>query len=56
MVIGEHETEDDVDLNPTKEKKLSNVRTTTREEQTILAAPREFSIEEAITYIRGMRL
>eukprot|EP00331_Platyophrya_macrostoma_P003109 CAMPEP_0176412666 /NCGR_PEP_ID=MMETSP0127-20121128/4270_1 /TAXON_ID=938130 /ORGANISM="Platyophrya macrostoma, Strain WH" /LENGTH=642 /DNA_ID=CAMNT_0017792361 /DNA_START=66 /DNA_END=1994 /DNA_ORIENTATION=+ len=52
MIIGEHETEDDVDLNPTKEKKLTNIRTTTREEQVLLAPIREFSIEEAITYIR----
>lgn len=55
MVIGEHETEDDIDLNPTKEKKLTNIRTTEKDEKMLLAPIREFSIEEAITYIRGIK-
>ena len=40
MVIGEHTKEEDIELNPTKEKKLTNVRSTGHEEQIKLAQPR----------------
>ena len=53
MVVGECDKDDEIELNPTKEKKLTNIRTTEKEDKMILAQTREFSIEEAITYIRG---
>jgi len=53
MVIGEHNKEDDIELNVTKEKKLTNVRSVNAEEKLILAPPRIFTLEEAISYVRG---
>jgi len=52
MVIGEHNKEDDIELNVTKEKKLTNVRSVNAEEKLILAQPRIFTLEEAISYVR----
>ncbi len=52
MVIGEYVLEDDMEMNPTKSKKLTNVRSVGHEEQIKLTTPRIFSLEEAITYIR----
>jgi len=56
MVIGEHLKEDDIELNPTKEKKLTNVRSVNAEEKIILTPPRVFTLEEAIPYVRGIYL
>jgi len=56
MVIGEHLKEDDIDLNPTKEKKLTNIRSVNAEEKVILHAPRVFTLEEAIPYVRDDEL
>jgi len=56
MVIGEHNKEDDIELNPTKEKKLTNIRAAGSDEKIILAPPRIFSLEEAISYVRGTHL
>jgi GTP-binding protein len=53
MVIGEHNKDEDIELNPTKEKKLTNIRSTGSEEKIILAPPRIFTLEEAISYVRG---
>jgi len=52
MVIGEHNKEDDIELNVTKEKKLTNVRSVNAEEKLILTPPRIFTLEEAISYVR----
>lgn len=52
MVIGEYVLDDDMEMNPCKSKKLTNVRTVGHEEQIKLTPPRIFSLEEAITYIR----
>ena len=54
MVIGEHTKEIDIDLNPTKEKKLTNVRTVLADEKIFLTPPRIFSIDEVISYVRGI--
>lgn len=53
MVIGESIKDGDIDLNPTKEKKVTNVRSTGSEEKIVLAQPRQFTLEEAIAYVRG---
>eukprot|EP00347_Sterkiella_histriomuscorum_P012488 403368384 len=53
MVIGEYVLEDsDMEMNPTKLKKLTNIRTVGSEEQIKLQPPRLFTLEEAVTYIR----
>lgn len=56
MVIGEYVLEDDMEMNPTKTKHLSNVRSKGSEEQIKLVPPKIFSLEEAITYIRDDEL
>jgi GTP-binding protein len=53
MVIGEHLKDEDIELNPTKEKKLTNVRSTGSEEKIVLSPPRVFTLEDAISYVRG---
>lgn len=55
MVIGEHSRETDCEVNPTKEKELSNVRTVMKEDKTVLRSSRTMGIEEAISYVRGER-
>jgi GTP-binding protein len=52
MVIGEHLKEEDIELNPTKEKKLTNIRSVGSEEKVILQQPKIFTLEEAISYVR----
>lgn len=52
MVIGEYVLEEDMEMNPTKTKKLTNIRTVGHEEQIKLIPPKVFNLEEAITYIR----
>jgi GTP-binding protein len=53
MVIGEHLKDEDIELNPTKEKKLTNVRSTGSEEKIVLSPPKIFTLEDAISYVRG---
>jgi GTP-binding protein len=37
MVIGEHNREKDINVNPTKEKKLTNVRASGKDDHVVLA-------------------
>jgi len=53
MIVGENARADDMDVNPTKEKKLSNVRQSTAEELVRLIPPTRFSLEQALEFIRG---
>jgi GTP-binding protein len=52
MIVGEHNRTQDLDLNITKEKKLTNMRAAAGEELERLPPPREMSLEEAIEFIR----
>ena len=52
MVVGENARADDMDVNPTKEKKLSNVRSSTSEVLVRLIPHRELSLEQALDFIR----
>ncbi len=51
MVVGEHSRENDLDVNVTKEKKLTNIRAAGKDENTILSTPRKLTIEGAMEYI-----
>jgi GTP-binding protein len=51
MVIGQNSRDNDLEVNPTKGKKLSNVRAAGSDEQIILAPPVEMSLEAALEYI-----
>jgi len=52
QVIGENSKPQDLEVNPTKLKHLTNVRSTSKEEYVRLRTPRKFTIEEAISYVR----
>ena len=51
MVIGEHNRPNDLDVNPLKGKKLSNVRASGKDDAVTLTTPVRMSLEEAIAYI-----
>lgn len=55
-MIGENTKETDVEVNPTKEKHLTNVRAAGHEEKIVLTPPQSFTVEEAISYIRDDEL
>ncbi|MGH3442456.1 MAG: translational GTPase TypA [Nitriliruptorales bacterium] len=52
MIVGENARAEDLDVNPTKEKKLTNVRSSTAEELVRLAPPMRLSLEQALEFIR----
>ncbi|HEX9376546.1 MAG TPA: translational GTPase TypA [Actinomycetota bacterium] len=52
MIVGENSRADDMDVNPTKEKKLTNIRQSTAEELVRLIPPRDLSLEQALEFIR----
>jgi GTP-binding protein len=52
MIVGENSRTDDIDVNPTKEKKLTNVRSSTGEELVRLIPPRLLSLEQALEFCR----
>jgi GTP-binding protein len=51
LIAGENSRPGDMDVNVTKEKKLSNMRTTATDENVILEPPREITLEYALEYI-----
>jgi GTP-binding protein len=52
MVIGENARSEDMDVNPTKERKLTNMRSSTAEELVRLIPPRPLSLDQALEFIR----
>ncbi len=56
MIVGENSRPGDMDVNPTKEKKLSNMRTTGTDENIRLEPPRELTLEGALEYIEDDEL
>jgi len=52
MIVGENARSEDMDVNPAKEKKLSNVRSATGDELVRLAPPRLLSLDQALEFIR----
>ncbi len=51
MIIGEHSRDNDLEVNPLKGKKLTNVRASGTDEAVRLTTPVRHSLEEAIAYI-----
>jgi GTP-binding protein len=51
MIIGENSRGEDMDVNPLKEKKLSNVRSAGKDEQMRLTPARRATLEQAISWI-----
>ncbi|MBM4407604.1 MAG: translational GTPase TypA [Chloroflexi bacterium] len=56
MVIGENSRSGDLDVNATKEKKLTNIRTHAHDEALRLTPPRSLTLESAIEFIAGDEL
>jgi GTP-binding protein len=52
MIVGEHNRENDIDVNPTKEKKLTNMRASGRDENVILTPVLPMTLERALQFIR----
>ncbi len=52
MIVGENARAEDMDVNPAKEKKLTNVRSSTGDELVRLAPPRQLSLDQALEFIR----
>jgi GTP-binding protein len=56
MIVGENARPGDMDVNPTKEKKLTNMRTKASDENIQLEPPRELTLEAALEYIEDDEL
>ncbi|MGZ6968468.1 MAG: translational GTPase TypA [Acidimicrobiia bacterium] len=51
MIVGENARSDEMDVNPTKEKKLTNQRTSSSDDTVRLTPPRPMSLEQALEFI-----
>ncbi len=56
MILGEHSRDNDLDVNPIKEKKLTNIRAAGKDDAMLLIPPRRMSLEQAIAYIEDDEL
>jgi len=56
MVVGENARSEDMTVNPTKEKKLTNMRASGSDRNILLKPPRRMSLEEALEYIEDDEL
>lgn len=52
MIVGENARSNDLDVNVTREKKLTNIRQSTAEEYERLIPPRRLNLEQALEFIR----
>ncbi|HEY0917948.1 translational GTPase TypA [Devosia sp.] len=51
MIIGEHNRENDLEVNPIKGKQLTNIRTTSKDEAVRLTPPKKLTLEQSLGYI-----
>ncbi|WP_114374075.1 translational GTPase TypA [Elioraea thermophila] len=51
MIIGENSRAEDLEVNPIKEKKLTNIRAAGKDDAMLLTPPRKMSLEQAIAWI-----
>jgi len=56
MIIGEHNRENDLDVNVLKGKQLTNIRAAGKDEAIKLTTPRKLTLEQAIAYINNDEL
>jgi GTP-binding protein len=56
QIVGLHARDNDLVVNPSKGKKLTNIRAAGSDETIILTPPREFSLEEALEFIEADEL
>ncbi len=53
MIVGENARAEDLDVNPTKEKHLTNMRSSTADELVRLVPKRELSLDQALEFLRA---
>ena len=53
MIVGENARAEDLDVNPTKEKHLTNIRSSTADELVRLVPKRELSLDQALEFLRA---
>jgi GTP-binding protein len=56
MIIGENSRGNDLDVNPVKTKKLTNIRAAGKDDAILLTPPRRMSLEDALAYIEDDEL
>jgi len=56
MIIGEHSRDNDLDVNPVKQKKLTNMRASGSDDALKLSPPRVMTLEEALEWINSDEL
>jgi GTP-binding protein len=56
MIIGENAKPDDLSVNPMREKQLTNIRTTSKDEAVRLTTPRILTLEQSMSYIKDDEL
>jgi len=56
MIIGEHSRGSDLEVNPVKSKKLTNMRASGKDESTALPPPKKLTLEDALSYIQDDEL
>jgi len=56
LILGANSRDSDLDVNPIKEKKLTNVRASGKDDAMLLIPPRRMSLEQAIAYIEDDEL
>ncbi len=52
MIVGENPRQEDMNVNPTKEKKATNIRSSTSDIAVQLTPPQDLSLEQALEFIR----
>src|SRR5438067_12386318 len=56
MILGEHTRDNDLEVNELKGKKLTNIRTTAKDESVRLTPPIRMTLEKALSYIEDDEL
>jgi GTP-binding protein len=56
MIVGENSRSNDMIVNPTREKKLTNIRAAGSDDNILLKPPRQLSLEMALEYIEDDEL
>jgi GTP-binding protein len=56
MIVGENVRDNDLPVNPTREKALTNMRASGSDENILLKPPRQFSLEASLEYVEDDEL
>ena len=56
MIIGEHSKHNDLDVNPCKEKKLTNMRASGKDESTACSPVKPLTLEQALNFVNADEL